>query len=85
LLIAPADFRSRLAEEAARHTLEAIHQLRERHLRGIDDKQMDVIVGAAAFHEFGLEIAADLGEDCLEIADREGGERVTAEFGTTTK
>lgn len=37
----------------------------------VGHEQVDVVVLAGALDKLGLEIAAHLGEDCGEVADRE--------------
>jgi hypothetical protein len=49
--------------------------------RRVDNQQMDVIVLAVAFDQFGFEILANLGEDGAKVADSELRQGVAPVFG----
>jgi hypothetical protein len=69
-----------LAQQSAQYLLEAVDELGDYHLGWVMDQEMDVVVCAAAFDEFGFEVATYFGEDCSKISDRQVGQRITTEF-----
>src|SRR5690554_5992518 len=50
-------------EPPRRDTFEAVHQLGDGHLRGVVDKQVDVVVFAVELDQFGVEVAAHVTHD----------------------
>src|SRR5215210_156836 len=68
------------AKLAARHALQAVDQLGERHLRRVAHQEVNVIVLPGARHQLRLKVLADFGEDGREVADGKLGQYVAAVF-----
>lgn len=79
-MVAAGDLRAHVAQLPARHAFETVDELRQADLRGVRDEQVNVVVFARALDKLGLEVAAHLGENDCEVADRQRGEHVPAEF-----
>ncbi|OWK23805.1 hypothetical protein AJ87_30265 [Rhizobium yanglingense] len=68
-MVAPGDFRAALAQTSAGYAVAAVDQLRQGDLRRAMHQQVNMIVLAVAFDQFGLEVATQLGEDAPPVAD----------------
>jgi hypothetical protein len=79
-MISSRDVGADVAELTARHALQAVDQLGERHLRRIAHQKVDVIVLPGARHQLRLKVLADFGEDGREVADGKLGQYVAAVF-----
>jgi len=78
---ATGDFRAVLAQKAAGHALETVDQPRQGNLGWVLHQQVNVIVLAIAFDQFGLEIPADPGKDPRQVANGRFGQHVAAVSG----
>src|SRR5690554_3768425 len=54
------------AQQAAGYALEAVYQIRHRHLRRILNQKMNLIVLAVHLDQARLEVGTDLGEDAAQ-------------------
>ena len=58
-----------LRRQAARHTLEAVHEVGDGNLGRIFDQQADVIVLSVHLDQLRFEIGLDVGEDVAQALD----------------
>lgn len=58
--VPPFEFREPSSQMSGRYPLEAIHESRYRHFGRVMHQEMDMVLLAIEFHEFGLEIPAHI-------------------------
>ena len=68
--IACCQVRSFPSQHSAGHTLERVHQMRQRDLRRIPNQQVDVVVLSVHLDKFGVEVGAYSGENRSKSVDR---------------
>jgi hypothetical protein len=69
-----------LSQAAARHAFKRIDELGKRDFRGIDDKQVDMVVFTITRRQLAVEVVAHLRKDGREITDSQLRERIAAIF-----
>lgn len=70
-----------LAQSAAGHSLEAVHQSRYSHLGRIVHQQVHMVIFPIHLNQLRLEIHADRGKDTAHIIEYGGSENAAAVFG----
>jgi hypothetical protein len=65
------------AQDPGRHTVEAVDEVRDGHLRWIVDQKVNMVGLAVELHQFGFEVAANLSAYRLKMA-----QMVVSEYST---